>query len=239
MSSDSVALVVGASSGMGRATARRLIADRFQVMGVARRTERLEELQRELADAKDRLAIRRCDVTRQDDVAATVAETVRRFGRIDVLIYATGTNIPRRSLDALSNDDWHKLIETNLTGAFHCTQAVLPVMRMQQSGLIVYLSTGAVQYPDVSGVAYQASKHGLTGLAYGTRKEEKGHGIRTTLIFPGLCDTEILEQRPVPTPPETLAQALQPSDIAEAVAFVCKLDPRCHVPELQIFPARL
>lgn len=239
MPADPVALVVGASSGIGRATAQRLVSDQFRVMAVARRIERLDELKRELEDHDDRLSIHRCDVTSAAEVEETIAATVREFGRIDVLIYATGTNIPRRSLDVLSTDDWQKLLNTNLSGAFLCTRAVLPIMRRQQTGLIIYLSTGAVQYPDVSGVAYQASKHGLTGLAYGTRKEEKSHGIRTTLIFPGLCDTEILTQRPVPTPAETLAQSLQPSDVADAVAFVCRLDPRCHVPELQIFPARI
>src|SRR5262249_23131306 len=142
MSAERVALVVGASSGMGRATAQSLLANGYCVMAVARRTERLEELLAEHADAEDRLVIRRCDVTQPDDVAQTVAETVQTFGRVDILIYATGTNIPRRSLDVLSRADWSALIETNLTGAFHCTQAVLPVMRKQQSGLIIYLSTG-------------------------------------------------------------------------------------------------
>lgn len=239
MSNDPVAIVVGASSGMGRATAIRLVQDKFRVMAVARRLERLNELQGELSAGDDRFAICRCDVTDAGDVSQVIAATVAVFGRIDVLVYATGTNIPRRSLDVLSTEDWHRLIDTNLTGALHCTQAVLPTMRQQQSGLLIYISTGAVQYPDVSGVAYQASKHGLTGLAYGTRKEEKPHGIRTTLIFPGLCDTEILNQRPAPTPPEVLEKSLTPSDIAAAVAFVCGLDARCHVPELQIFPARI
>lgn len=239
MTASSVALVVGASSGIGRATSLRLHADDYRVMAVARRVDRLEQLASECADSAGRFSIRGCDVTQMPDVEAAVAATIEKWGRIDALIYATGTNVPRRALDVLSTDDWHRLIDTNLSGAFHCTQAVLPVMRRQQSGLIVYISTGAVQYPDVSGVAYQASKHGLTGLAYGTRKEEKSHGVRTTLIFPGLCDTEILQQRPVPTPAEVLAQALEPSDVAAAVAFACGLDARCHVPELLIFPARV
>jgi NADP-dependent 3-hydroxy acid dehydrogenase YdfG len=239
MLSDAAVLVIGASSGMGKATAALLASQQARVMAVARRIDRLQQLQLELAQHRCRLSISRCDATRRAEVDRAVAETVGEFGRIDVLVYAAGTNITRRSLDVLSEDDWHALLEANLTGAFHCTQAVLPTMRRQQSGLIIYVSTGAVQSPDVSGVAYQASKHGLTGLARGTRVEEKKHGIRTTLIFPGLCDTEILQRRLVPPPPETLACALQPSDVAEAVAFVCRLDPRCHVPELQIFPARL
>lgn len=239
MVSNSAVLVIGASSGMGMATARLLVFEQAQVMAVARRTDRLEQLQRDLSAQNQRLSIGTCDITQVADIERTISETVRQFGRIDVLVYAAGTNIPQRSLDVLSTADWDRLLATNLTGAFHCTQAVLPIMRAQRSGLIIYISTGAIQRPDASGVAYQASKHGLSGLSYGTRVEEKANGIRTTLIFPGLCDTEILHQRPVPTPPETLAKSLLPSDVAEAVAFVCRLDPRCHVPELQLFPSRL
>lgn len=239
MPASSRVLVVGASSGMGRAIAVRLATDGDQVLAVARRKDRLEDLQCELAARSIPIAVAECDVTQPAEIDAAVAAGIKRFGGLDVLVYATGMNIRQRSLEVLARDDWTRMIETNLSGAFHCTQAVLPAMRSQKSGLIIYLSTGAVQYPDVSGVAYQASKHGLTGLAAGTRKEEKPHGIRTTLIFPGLCDTEILNQRPVPTPAETLAQALRPEDVAEAVAFVCRLDPRCHVPELQLFPARI
>jgi NADP-dependent 3-hydroxy acid dehydrogenase YdfG len=116
---------------------------------------------------------------------------------------------------------------------------VLPVMRRQGTGLIVYLSTGAVQRPDVSGVAYQASKHGLTGLAHGTRLEEREHGIRTSIIFPGLCETEILLKRPVPTPRDVLDKALLPEDIADAVLFLAQLPARAVVPEMQLLPSRL
>jgi NAD(P)-dependent dehydrogenase (short-subunit alcohol dehydrogenase family) len=112
-------------------------------------------------------------------------------------------------------------------------------MRAGGGGLIVYISTAAVQMPDVSGVAYQASKHGLTGLAHGTRVEEKRHGIRTSIIFPGLCDTEILAKRPVPTPREVLDKALDPQDVAQAVLFLAQLHPRAVVPELQLLPSGL
>ena len=112
-------------------------------------------------------------------------------------------------------------------------------MREASNGLIVYLSSGCVQMPDVSGVAYQASKHGLVGLAHGTRIEEKSNGIRTTVLFPGLCDTEILAQRPVPTPRDMLDQALAPEDVAEAVLFLARLPARAVVPEMQLLPARL
>lgn len=239
VSQSPIVLVVGASSGMGRATAMLLAREGARVVAAARRLERLHELKREAEAEGGTLDVAAVDVADRSDVDRLIQSAVERYGRIDTLVYATGTNIPERSLEVLSAENWELLLRTNLTGAFHCTKAVLPVMRKQQGGLIVYLSTGAVQYPDVSGVAYQASKHGLTGLAYGTRVEEKKHGIRTTILFPGLCDTEILLKRPVPTPKEIVEKALKPEDVAEAVAFLCRLDPRCHVPELQLFPARV
>ncbi len=232
-------IVVGASSGMGRATAETLHRAGCQVMAAARRTDRLEELRNSLTNAAGVIRIRETDARDRGQVELLIEETTAAFGTVDVLIYATGINIPDRALTALPPETWDDMIATNLSGAFHCTQAVLPVMRKAQSGLIIYLSSGAVQAPDVSGVAYQATKHGLTGLAHGTRVEEKSNGIRTTVIYPGLCDTEILNQRPTPTPREVLDLSLDPQDIADAVKFVASLDPRAVVPELQLLPSRL
>ena len=239
MIKDTVILVVGASSGIGAETAKLLAQRGAHVGAAARRIERLLRLRADFADQGLKIAIFECDAAQPVQVDSAIQELIHRYGRLDTLVFAAGTNLPARTLSELSTDNWQRLIDTNLTAAFHCTQAAVARMRTQHGGLIIYLSTGAVQSPDLSGVACQASKHGLTGLAQATRQEEKQHGIRTTLIFPGLCDTEILKQRPVPTPPETLQQALRPSDVAEAVAFVCDLDPRCHVPELQILPAGL
>ena len=236
---EQTAVVVGASSGMGRAIASALAREGFHVVAAARREERLEELGRQLRDAGCSVEVCVTDVAQLDDVQRLIEQARQRTGRIELLVYATGTNLPARGLSVLSHENWLRLIETNLTGAFACTQAVLPVMRAARNGLIVYLSSACVQMPDVSGVAYQASKHGLVGLAHGTRVEEKSNGIRTTVLFPGLCDTEILDQRPVPTPREVLDEALAPEDVAAAVLFLARLPARAVVPEMQLLPARL
>ena len=229
------ALVLGASSGMGRATVLQLAAQGMRVVAVARRSERLHEL----AAANDHIVPAVGDVTNSEDIRRVVEQARSLTGRIDLVVYATGTNIPDRALLEVSPARWQEMLAANLTGAFLMTQAVVPVMRAQGGGLIVYVASAAVQRPDVSGVAYQASKHGLTGLAYATRVEERDHGIRTTVLMPGLCDTEILTKRPTPTPQEVLAQALDPGDVAAAVLFLAQLPPRALVPELPIVPARL
>lgn len=231
-----VAIVVGASSGMGQATALALAAAGANVMVAGRRADKLQQLQTAHPGS-----IQCCptDVTVRDQVDHLIAETLRAWQRIDLLVYSTGTNLSQRGLTQLTTAGWDDLLATNLTGAFHCTQSVLPAMRQQGGGLIIYLSTGAVQRADVSGVAYQASKHGLSGLAHGTRCEERDNGIRTSIIFPGLCETEILQKRPVPTPREVLDKALQPEDVAAAVLFIAQLPPRAVVPEMQLLPSRL
>jgi NADP-dependent 3-hydroxy acid dehydrogenase YdfG len=208
----------------------------MRVVLAARSEDKLNALAAEIGD---QAVVSPVDVTDPASVNEMVNSVIASLGRIDILVYATGTNIPDRSLEVLTGDTWEMMIATNLSGAFYCTKAVLPTMRSQKSGLIIYLSTGAVQSPDVSGVSYQASKHGMTGLAHGTFKEEQANGIRTTIIFPGLCDTPLVLKRPVPTPPEVLAKALQPEDVAEACLFVASLPARTRVPELQLLPAGL
>ncbi len=233
---DKVAIVVGSSSGMGQATARAFAGEGARVVLAARSAGKLESLAAELGPPA--LA---CPTDAQDPAAAErlISAALERFGRIDILVYAAGTNIPDRSLQQLTPQTWEMMIATNLSGAFHCTRAALPPMRRQQEGLIIYLSSAAVQRPDVSGVSYQASKHGLVGLAHGTFREERDHGIRTCVIFPGLTDTPLVLRRPTPTPPEVMAKALQPQDVAEACLFVAALPARTYVPELVLMPAGL
>ena len=230
------ALVVGASSGMGAATARYFAAAGAQVAVAARSVDKLELLAAELGGGAVACG---GDVEDIASVEVMVEKAAVALGRIDIAVYATGTNIPERSLEVLSGETWEMMMRTNLTGAFHCTRALVPIMRGQGAGLIIYVSSAAVQVADTSGVAYQATKHGMVGLAGGTFKEERDNGIRTSVIFPGLTDTPLVLKRPVPTPPEVMVHALEPEDVADACLFVAGLPPRAYVPELVLMPAGL
>lgn len=233
------AIVIGASSGMGRATTIALARAGAYVVAAARRGDRLHEVEQQVRSEGSSIETCIADATNSNDVQKVIDQAIQKSGQINLLVYAAGTNLPERALSVLTDDNWQRLLDTNLTGAFTCTKAVLPVMRARRNGLIIYLSSACVQMPDVSGVAYQASKHGLVGLAHGTRVEEKANGIRTSVICPGLCDTEILTQRPVPTPQDVLDRSLAPEDVADAVLFLACLPARAVVPELQLLPARL
>ena len=236
MLKDQVSVIVGASSGIGRKTALAFARSGATTVLAARSRDKLQALAEEIG--RDSMV---CPMDVEDvaSIRGSMDKIVERFGCIDVLVYATGTNIPDRALDALTGETWDMMVATNLSGAFHCTQAVLPTMRGQGGGLIIYISSVAVQLPDASGVSYQAAKHGLVGLAHGTFAEEQDNGIRTTVIFPGLTDTPLVLKRPTPTPAEVMAHALQPEDVAAACLFTASLPERARVPELMLMPSRL
>jgi serine 3-dehydrogenase len=232
-------LVVGASSGIGRAIATQFAREGATVMASARRQDRLEKLQEELAEENIEIGISIADASNPAAMDELAARTVEQFEKIDILVYASGTNTPDRWLPRLSTKTWDDVIGVNLNGAYYATRAVLPAMRDRKSGHLIYIASISAIVPDMSGAAYQASKRGMVGLAHAIRVEEKENGIRTCVVCPGLVDTEILEKRPVKPPPETIAKAMQSDDVAEAVLFVAKLPPRAAVPEIQILPTEL
>jgi NADP-dependent 3-hydroxy acid dehydrogenase YdfG len=236
---DQSVLVVGASSGIGRETAVLFAREGARVMAAARRKDRLAELQAQLAKEGHPIEIATADASVTADMDALAKTTTGKFGKIDILVYVTGTNTKDRTMTRLTPAVWDMMIGVNLNGAFYATHAVLPGMRTAGAGHLIYIASISGIVPDISGAAYQASKRGMLGLAHAIRVEEKENGIRTCVICPGLVETEILEKRPVKPSAETLAKALQPVDVAEAVLAVAKLPARAVVPEMQLMPTYL
>jgi serine 3-dehydrogenase (NADP+) len=234
-----VVLIVGASSGIGRAAAHLFASQGASVMAAARRIDRLLELRDELRGAGHSIEVHACDAAKTRDMEQLVRTTQSSLGEIDILIYTTGTNTPERALTRLTPEVWDTLVNVNLNGAYYATHAVLPSMRKARSGYLMYVSSISGLIADASGAAYQASKRGLLGLAHAIRFEEKENGIRTCVICPGLVDTEILAHRPVKPTADVLQHALQPEDVAEAILAVAKLPLRAVVPEMQILPTYL
>lgn len=236
---DQSVLIVGASSGIGKETAVLMAREGARVMASARRQDRLAELQSLLAAEGHAIHVFPADAGKLEDVTALAEATTAAIGAPDILVFATGTNTPDRAMTRLTPAIWDRMVTVNLNGAFYVTQALLPAMRERKSGHLIYISSISGILADVSGAAYQASKRGLLGMAHAIRVEEKTNGIRTCVICPGLVDTEILLNRPVKPAAETLAQALQPEDVAEVVLAAAKLPPRACVPELQLLPTTL
>lgn len=140
---DQVVLIVGASSGVGRTTAVLFAREGANVVASARREERLRSLERELAKEKRSIMIRPADARNADEMKALAQATLERFGKIDILVYTTGTNIPDRSMERLNAGLWDEMIDVNLNGAFYITHAVLPAMRAAGSGHLIYVSSMA------------------------------------------------------------------------------------------------
>lgn len=234
-----VVVVAGASSGMGRATAHALGAAGARVVAGARNSDALRETVETITTAGGEAVAVPTDATDAAACRRLVAAATERYGRLDALVNAVGTNIRHRALDDLTEESWAEMLATNLTAAFHLTRAAVPVMRGQGIGVVIHIASSAARKPDRSGVAYQATKAGVAALAHGTMEEERANGLRVSVIYPGLTDTPLVLKRPTPTPPEVLAQALQPEDIADACLFILGLPPRAHVPELVVYPSRL
>ena len=232
-------LVVGASSGIGRSIAIHFAREGSNVMASARRQDRLQDLQNELAEENIDIGISTADASNAAAMEELATRTVEQFEKIDILVYASGTNTPDRAMAKLSIKSWDEVICVNLNGAYYATRAVLPAMRERKSGHLIYIASISGIVPDLSGAAYQASKRGMLGMAHAIRVEEKENGIRTCVVCPGLVDTEILEKRLVKPSVEMLSKALQADDVAEAVLFAAKLPARAAVPEMQIMPAGL
>jgi len=234
-----VVIVAGASSGIGRATAIAAAAAGARVALAARNEQALDEARRQIEHAGGTALGVPTDLADRDATERLMDAVSHRWGRIDALINSVGTNLSRPRIDEMTPATWNEMLAANLTAAFNLTHAVVPRFRAQGGGLLIHLSSMAAKKPNLSGIAYQANKAGVVGLAHGTMEEEREHGIRTTVIFPGLTHTPLLLKRPVAPPPEMLEHALQPEDVAAACLFVLSLPPRAHVGELLIYPSRL
>ena len=233
-----VIVVAGASSGMGHATALAAAALGATVVLAARNASALDELAATITAAGGTATVVPTDATDPDAAQHLVATARDINGRIDALVNSVGINIKGRSLDNLTLESWHGMVASNLDVAYYLTAAIVPVFRAQGGGLLLHISSIAARKPDRSGVAYQATKAGVAALALGTMEEEREHGMRVTVIYPGFTDTPLVLQRPVPPTPEALALALKPEDVAAACLYVLRQPSHVHIPEIVLMPSR-
>jgi NADP-dependent 3-hydroxy acid dehydrogenase YdfG len=232
-----VAVVTGAGSGVGQAVALALARENWRVALVGRRREALRETVKKAEKMSTNLQVWPCDIGEAAAVGKMARSVLKQFQFVEVLVNAAGTNAPRRSLQELSIEDYRRMLDTNLNGAYYCAQAFLPSMRARQIGTIVNIvSDAAKQASAKAGPAYVMSKFGLAGLTQSINAEERGNGIRACAIFPGDIDTPLLNLRPNPPPAEARQRMLQPEDIAHCVLLAINLPPRAVLEEVLIRP---
>lgn len=219
-----VAIVTGASGGIGMATARKFAAEGARVVLADLDAARVEALARELADSGARALAVRVDVTDRPSVGAMVVRTLDAFGRIDCLVNNAGITIDAR-LVKMSAEQFDKVIDVNLKGVFLCTQAVVDTMILQGSGVILNASSVVGLYGNFGQTNYAATKAGLIGFTKTWARELGPKGIRAVAVCPGFVRTPILATIPPAVMQKTvekvpLGRLGEPEEIANVYAFL-------------------
>jgi len=236
-----VALITGASSGIGDATARALAAAGADVAIVARRHDRLESLAKDLQKLRVKVFALPADLQHEEDNLRVVGETEEHFGRLDILVNNAGV-MHLAPVEASSAEDWRRMLEVNVLALMLTSQAALHGMRSRGGGHIVNISSTAGRIANANASAYAATKFGVVAFSESLRKEVYKDNIRVSVIEPGAVATELREHiRHAPTKKALDAWAesmrqLQPEDVANAVLYCVTQPPHVNVNEILIRP---
>jgi len=186
-----VAIVTGASSGIGESMARHLAARGAKVVLAARRTDRLDKVVAEIREAGGEAIAIATDVAQRADLEKLAAETVEAFGRIDLLVNNAGV-MPLSPLEKLKVDEWDRTIDVNIKGVLYGIAAVLPRMQAQGSGHILNVaSIAGIKVFTPIGTVYSATKHAVRAISEGLRVEMGNNGVRVTVVSPGAVESEL------------------------------------------------
>jgi NAD(P)-dependent dehydrogenase (short-subunit alcohol dehydrogenase family) len=226
-----VALITGATRGIGLAIACALKAEGCDLVVTGRSKSLLRKVERELSGGKPRALVHLCDVRSSVDVQELLAVVERHFHRLDVLINNAGVAHPNLHVADLPIETWKEVLDTNLTGTFLVTRAALPLMK--SGGVIVNnLSISAKRvFPGLS--AYNASKHGALGFTNTLREELRKRGIRVIALLPGATDTSIWNTLWLDAPRKKM---MKPETVAQAVVNALMLPANSTVEELVVMP---
>ncbi|MGQ2376533.1 SDR family oxidoreductase [Companilactobacillus zhachilii] len=240
---DKVVVIMGASSGIGAATANLLAKQGAKLSIATRRLNRLEEIKQQNTGAE--IKTFEADVTKADEVQKVIDGTVAAYGRIDVLFNNAGI-MPVNNLDQLAHDEWQNMLDINVKGVLNGIAAALPVMKQQKSGHVITTSS-VLGYEVLPGyAAYSGTKYAVRAIMEGLRQEAHANNIKTTIIAPGSVKTELfnsINNKEVREgivdamkQPGAEMMALQPEEIAQAVAFAIDTPANMAVNEMVIRP---
>lgn len=230
-----IAWITGAGSGIGRCAALAIAKEGASLVLTGRRRDKLQEV----ADAIPGGAlILEGDVTDAARMVEIVAEIKTKFGRLDVMVNNAGVNIPVRKFNELTVEGIDTLITTNLSSAFYCVRAALPLMKQNRNGVFIHIGSRAGRYWDgPSGGGYIAAKAALTAMSHAINREECLNGIRSTIMHPGETVTDILKNRKTnPITQEELANLLKPEDCGDMIRYIACLPPHVCMAEVVLLP---
>ncbi len=239
---DKVALVTGASSGIGEATAIALARAGAKVSLMARREERLSTLRDSIAaEGLAPPVYFTSDVQKVSEIEKAVKGTIEKFGRVDILINNAGV-MYLGPVEGANIDDWKRMFDINVLGLMNCTHAVLPQMIKNGYGHIVNISSVSGKVVSSRSAAYSATKFAVGAFSEGLRQEVSSKGLRVTVIQPGAVATELLDhitdsatQKSVKSWVDGM-KALASEDIANAIVYAVSQPPTVNVNEITIRP---
>lgn len=241
--SDKVAIVTGASSGIGEATAVELGRHNVKVVVAARRSERLKELVGRIKEAGGYALACECDVTDRSQVERMVQAARDTFGGVDTIINNAGV-MPLSMMEECRVEDWDSMIDVNIKGLLYGVGAVLPEMVKRGSGHIINISSIAGRRVFPAGAVYCGTKHAVHAISEGLRAELAEKNIRVTIIAPGIVDTELQDHIPNDDVQKNIRErtaAMDPltsDDIAKAILYAMQAPSHVCVNEILIRPTR-
>ncbi|MCD7034778.1 SDR family oxidoreductase [Metabacillus sp. GX 13764] len=242
MTQNKTAIITGASSGIGEATAKELASKGYNVVLAARREDRLKELKNDIEKAGGRAEYAATDVVSLEEMQNLAKLAADTFGSIDVIVNNAGL-MPLSYLNKLKTDEWYKMVDVNIKGVLNGIAAVLPYMEKQKSGHVINISSIAGHTVSAGSAVYSGTKYAVRAITEGLRKEmNASHNIRTTIISPGAVSTELTNTI---TDEDVLAsfkkqemKPLEGIDIAKAIAYACEQPDHVDVNEVIVRPTQ-
>ena len=240
-----VAIVTGAGSGIGRAVALAFLREGWAVALAGRRAAALRATAADAGDAADRALAVTADVREPASVRDLFAWTVERFGRVDVLFNNAGTGAPARPLEELSLEQWRAVVDTNLTGAFLCTQEAFRAMKAQtpRGGRIINNGSISATTPRPNSAPYTAAKHAITGLTKATALDGRAHDIACGQIDIGNALTPMTERMAEGAPQADGTVRAEPvmdvEHVARAVLYMASLPLDANVLSLTVMATKM
>lgn len=238
-----LAIVTGASSGIGAATARRLATEGFHVVAAARRADRLSALVGGITDAGGAATAVTCDVTSDDSVAQLAAVVLAAPGQPTLLVNNAGLARGFDPIESGSIEDWRWMYEVNVLGTLRVTQAMLPALEVSGAGTVVVVSSTAGQVPYEGGGGYAAAKHAETALAGTLRLELCGRPVRVIEIDPGMVRTDEFslvrfrgDAEQAAAVYAGVAEPLLADDVADCIAWCATRPQHVNVDRLVVRP---
>jgi 3-oxoacyl-[acyl-carrier protein] reductase len=228
-----VALITGASAGIGRACARALAAEGARLVLTARRQERLEELAAEVRELGSECIFVAGDAREEATAVQAAQMAVTRFGRLDILINNAGVGNYKNLVDT-SAADYDEMMDSNVRSSFLFTRHAVPVMLEQKRGLVLMISSMAGVYGFPGEAVYCATKFAQVGLAQALDKELRPHGIKVGTICPGGVKTEFALGKGRTEASVADSSMLEAEDVAQAVLFACTQPPSSRIIQVQM-----